>query len=92
LQKLSGTTMIPIPGSLLIDELLESLEIGHGYRWTKLVTSPKLWVHGNPPPGELPEILIIGRMILIDGGDEYAMRFDRMLRALAQRSNLVGVS
>ncbi|MDF1541032.1 MAG: hypothetical protein P1Q69_19200 [Candidatus Thorarchaeota archaeon] len=91
MQKLSGTTMIPIPEDILIDELLENLGVGHGYRWTKLVTSPKLWVHGDPPPGDLPEILIIGKMIVIDGGEEYTMRFHRMLQALAQRSNLVGV-
>jgi hypothetical protein len=82
--------VLRIPDGLLVADLLDSLEIGHGYRWTKLVVSPKLWVHGNPPSSELPEVLIIGRKILLEDGDRYSLRFNRMLQALSQRSQLTG--
>ncbi len=90
MQKLSGTTVLRIPDGLRTDDLMESLEVGHGYRWTKLVVSPKLWAHGNPPSGELPEVLIIGRKILLDDGDTHSMRFNRMLQALSHRSQITG--
>lgn len=91
LQNLNGTVMITIPESLLIDDLLVNLEVGHGYTWTRLVAKPKLWIHGNPPAGDLPEILIIGKRILIDGGDVYATQFRRMLHALARRGKMMEV-
>ena len=90
LQKLSGTTVLRIPDGLLTDDLIDSLEIRHGYRWTKLVVSPKLWAHGNPPSRELPEILIIGRKILLEDGETHSLRFNRMLQALSQRNQITG--
>ncbi|MFW9953806.1 MAG: hypothetical protein ACFFD3_04560 [Candidatus Thorarchaeota archaeon] len=84
MQRLSGTSMLAIPGNLKIEELMNNLEIGHGYVWTRLTEYPKLWAHGNPPPGDLPEVLIIGRMLLFEGKEEYSERFRRMLQALSQ--------
>jgi hypothetical protein len=82
--------VLRIPDGLLTEDLMESLEIGHGYRWTKLVVSPKLWAHGNPPSSDLPEVLIIGKKILLEDGETHSLRFNRMLQALNQRSHLTG--
>ncbi|MFW9931946.1 MAG: hypothetical protein ACFFDR_04750 [Candidatus Thorarchaeota archaeon] len=85
-----NTSRIQIPPTLSVEYLISSLEIGHGYSWTRLLSSPKLIIHGKPPLGDLPEVLIYGKSILLENGDEYLLRFRRMLQALAQQSQIVG--
>ncbi len=87
---LHNTIRLPIPPTLSISYLIESLELGHGYKWTRLITSPKPLIHGKPPLGDLPEVLIIGRNILLEDGEEYIVRFRRMMQALAQQNQVIG--
>ncbi|MFW9850807.1 MAG: hypothetical protein ACFFF4_16895 [Candidatus Thorarchaeota archaeon] len=90
MQKLNGTTILRIPEGLLIEDLLDSLEVGHGYVWTRLVVSPKIWIYGSPPSSELPELLIIGRNILLEDNESLSQSFSRMLQALSHRSQVLG--
>ena len=90
MKQLHNTVRIQIPPTLAVSYLITSLEIGHGYTWTRLLSTPKLLIHGRPPIGTLPEILIYGKDVLLENGEEYLVRFRRMLHALAQQNQLTG--
>lgn len=90
MKQLYNTSALHIPSRLPIDFLKDALEVGHGYHWTTLLTTPRLCIHGNPPVGDLPEIMIVGKTILIEGNPECSARFRRMLQALAHQHQLTG--
>jgi hypothetical protein len=90
LKRLHNTLTLHIPSHLPVAFLKDALEVGHGYHWTTLLTDPQLCIHGNPPVGDLPEIVIVGKTILIEGSSECFARFRRMLQALAHQCELTG--
>ncbi len=90
MKQLHNTVRIQVPPTLTISYLVSSLEIGHGYTWTRLLSTPKPLIHGRPPIGTLPEILIYGKDILLENGEEYLVSFRRMLQALAQQNQQSG--
>ena len=63
---------------------MDSLSVGHGYSWIVLVPTPLRIAHGNASDGDMPELLIVGKTLLMSGGNEvYIGRLRRMLEVLS---------
>ncbi len=90
MEQLHNTTKLSLPLNLPVSVLMNNLEIGHGYKWIRLLSSPKPWIYGKPPSRELPEVLIIGKDILLETDSENIHRFQRLLQALSHESILLG--
>ena len=80
---------IEIPPGVKPEEIMRSLELGHGYKWTVLTRQPLLVAHGNPTLGNMPELLMTGnRSIIVAGGDPaYVDRLRQVLEMLQRHSH-----
>ena len=75
---------ITIPTSLRPQAVMDSLSVGHGYSWIVLVPTPVRIAHGSTSGGDMPELLIVGKTLLMSGGDDvYIDRLRRMLEVLS---------
>jgi hypothetical protein len=79
---------LEIPPGVKPEDIIRSLELGHGYKWTVLVRRPLLVAHGNPTLGNMPELLLTGnRTIVIAGGNPaYVDRLRQVLDMLQRHS------
>jgi hypothetical protein len=79
---------LEIPPGVTPEEIMRSLELGHGYKWTVLTRRPLLVAHGNPTLGNMPELLMTGnRSIVVAGGDPaYVERLRQILDMLHRHS------
>jgi hypothetical protein len=63
---------------------MDSLSVGHGYSWIVIVPTPLRIAHGSTSGDDMPELLIVGKTLLMSGGDEvYISRLRRMLEVLS---------
>ncbi len=78
---------LELPVGVTQESLMHSLEMGHGYNWTVLTKSPALIAHGLPKVNNMPEILLIGKdMLIVSGSDTvYAERLQRVLEMLRRQ-------
>ena len=75
---------ITIPTSLRPQAVMDSLSVGHGYSWIVIVPTPLRIAHGSTSGDDMPELLIVGKTLLMSGGDEvYISRLRRMLEVLS---------
>ncbi len=75
---------ITIPTSLRPQAVMDSLSVGHGYSWIVIVPTPLKIAHGSTTGDDMPELLIVGKTLLMSGGDEvYISRLRRMLEVLS---------
>ena len=79
---------LEIPLGVKPEEIMRSLELGHGYVWTVLTRRPMLVAHGNPTLGNMPELLMTGnRSIVVAGGDPaYVDRLKQVLDMLQRHT------
>ena len=79
---------LEIPVGVKLEDIMRSLELGHGYKWTILTRRPLLVAHGNPTLGNMPELLVTGnRSIVVAGGDPaYVDRLRQVLDMLQRHS------
>lgn len=82
---------LEIPHGVKPEDIMRSLELGHGYKWTVLTRSPLLIAHGNPTLGNMPELLMTGnRSIIVAGGNPaYVGRLRQVLEMLQRHSKLL---
>ena len=82
---------IEIPEGVKVDDIMRSLEIGHGYQWTVLTRKPLIIAHGQPTIGNMPEILITGsKPMVIAGGDSvYVERISNILEMIQRQAHRV---
>ena len=81
-------TGLEIPPGVRPDDIMRSLELGHGYKWTVLTREPLLVAHGNPTLGNMPELLMTGtESLVVAGGDAvYVDRIRQVLDMLQRHS------
>ena len=79
---------LEIPSGVKPEDIMRSLELGHGYKWVVLVRRPLLVAHGFPTVGNMPELLMTGnRSIVVAGGDPaYVDRLKQVLDILYRHS------
>jgi hypothetical protein len=79
---------LEIPPGVKSEDIMRSLQLGHGYKWTVLTRRPLLVAHGNPTLGNMPELLLTGnRSIVIAGGDPaYVDRLKQVLDMLQRHT------
>ena len=84
-------TGVEIPKGVKVDDIMRSLAIGHGYRWTVLTRKPLLIAHGAPTIGQMPELLLTGsKPMVVSGGDiVYVERIRNVLEMLLRQSHRV---
>ena len=82
---------LEIPLGVKPEDIMRSLELGHGYKWTVLTRQPILVAHGNPTLGNMPELLLTGsRTIVVAGGDPaYIERLRQVLDMLRRHTERV---
>jgi hypothetical protein len=82
---------VEIPPGVKVDDIMRSLEIGHGYQWTVLTRKPLLIAHGQPTIGNMPEILLTGaKPMVVAGGDiVYVDRIKNILEMIQRQSHRV---
>ncbi|TFG28965.1 hypothetical protein EU528_10445 [Candidatus Thorarchaeota archaeon] len=82
---------VEIPSGVKVDDIMRSLAIGHGYKWTVLTKQPLLIAYGAPTIGNMPELLLTGtKPIVVAGGDAvYVERIRNILEMLQRQSHRV---
>ncbi|MHA1770723.1 MAG: hypothetical protein ACTSYL_08775 [Candidatus Thorarchaeota archaeon] len=77
-----------IPSGTDIERIMHMLKMGHGYSWRTLLKHPHLLSHGTPPPGPMPEVLIVGPDLLIidDSSGSSIERFQRLIDLFSRQS------
>lgn len=83
---------VEIPDGVKVDDIMRSLAIGHGYKWTILTREPLLVAHGAPTiVGDMPELLLTGtKPMVVSGGDiVYVERIRNVLEMLLRQSHRV---
>ncbi|MCF2136495.1 MAG: hypothetical protein K9W43_04560 [Candidatus Thorarchaeota archaeon] len=80
-----------IPPGISLDRIMHMLKVGHGYSWQILFKHPLLLSHGTPPPGPMPEVLVVGpdRLIFEDPTDSSLERFQRLIDLFSRQPVLV---
>jgi hypothetical protein len=77
---------VEIPFNVREEDIMRSLEMGHGYKWTVLIRQPVIVAHGAPTIGNMPELLMAGdRTLIVDGGDPAYVERIRQVLAMLQR-------
>jgi hypothetical protein len=77
---------VEIPFNVRDEDIMQSLDMGHGYKWTVLIRQPVIIAHGAPTIGNMPELLITGdRTLIIEGGDPAYVERIRQVLAILQR-------
>ena len=84
-------TGIEIPDGVKVADIMRSLTIGHGYKWTVLTREPLIVAHGAPTIGNMPELLLTGnKPIVVAGGDiVYVNRIRNILEMLQRQAHRV---
>jgi hypothetical protein len=84
-------TGLKIPDGVTSESLMQTLKLGHGYRWRILVKDPAIIAHGATVHGNMPEVLLLGgRTLVIAGGDSaYAARIETVLAMLNRQSQRI---
>ncbi|MFX1482635.1 MAG: hypothetical protein ACFFCP_05530 [Promethearchaeota archaeon] len=82
-----------IPYGVSPEDIMRTLEIGHGYRWLILTRQPLIVAHGTPTLGNMPEILITGSRTLVISGENpaYVERIRQVLVMLQRHSPQIAV-
>ncbi|TFH07741.1 MAG: hypothetical protein E4H14_07845 [Candidatus Thorarchaeota archaeon] len=82
---------VEIPAGVKVDDIMRSLAIGHGYKWTVLTRDPLIIAHGAPTVGNMPELLLTGKKpMIVAGGDAiYVERIRNILEMLQRQSHRV---
>jgi len=82
---------VEIPDGIKVDDIMRSLAIGHGYKWTVLTRKPLIIAHGAPTIGDMPELLLTGtKPMVISGGDiVYVERIRNVLEMLLRQSHRI---
>ena len=82
---------VEIPAGVKVEEIMRSLAIGHGYKWTILTREPLIIAHGAPSIGNMPELLLTGnKPIVVAGGDPvYVNRIRNILEMLQRQAHRV---
>jgi len=82
---------VEIPEGVKVEEIMRSLAIGHGYKWTVLTREPLIIAHGAPSIGNMPELLLTGnKPIVVAGGDiVYVDRIRNILEMLQRQAHRV---
>lgn len=84
---LNVTSQIELEDDSLAEILIQAMQTGHGYDWKFLVRSPKPIAHGQSCKCSLPDLTIVGRRVLIWGGDsETHHRLRRVVENLSKRT------
>jgi hypothetical protein len=79
---------VEIPFGVSPEDIMTSLEIGHGYKWIVLVRRPVIVAHGAPTLGNMPELLMTGyRSLIVSGGDPAYVDRIRQVLAMLQRQS-----
>jgi hypothetical protein len=79
---------VEIPFGVRPEDIMRTLEIGHGYKWIVLVRQPVIVAHGAPSLGNMPELLMTGnRSLIIAGGDPAYVERIRQVLAILQRQS-----
>jgi hypothetical protein len=88
---LNVTSQIELDSDFLAEILVQAMQTGHGYNWKYLVRSPRPIAHGQSTKGSLPDLTIIGRRVLIWGGDtEIHRRLKRVVDTLSKQTGGLG--
>ena len=59
------TDIIEIPAGLSSGEIMDTLRDGHDYTWRVMVREPKLVAWGSVRHGNMPEIILVGRRMML---------------------------
>lgn len=80
---------VEIPFGVKPEDIMRTLEIGHGYKWIVLVRQPVVIAHGTPTIGNMPELLMTGdhSMIVAGGDPAYVDRIRQVLVMLQRQSH-----
>ena len=79
------TDIIEIPDGLSAGEVMDILENGHSYEWMVLLREPRLVATGSVPQGRMPELVLIGRRIMLTDREGHSERLRNLLNILGRR-------
>jgi len=85
---------IAIPSGVNPKDIMKSLIIGHGYRWTVLTEQPILIAFGESTVSDMPELLITGNksVVVACGNENYTNRIKNILDMLQRQAHRVDFS
>ncbi|TFG34593.1 hypothetical protein EU527_02495 [Candidatus Thorarchaeota archaeon] len=85
---------ILIPEGVNPKDIIESLTIGHGYKWIILTEQPILVAYGEPSVGDMPELLLTGdKSIVVAGSNSaYVSRIRSVLEMLQRQAHRINFS
>lgn len=83
----SERTGLALPRNVKPQLVMDALTKGHGYQWIVLARNPMLLAYGEPPSGNMPQLLFTGNTTLVVafGDPAYVHRLRRMLEILEQQ-------
>ena len=80
-----NTDIIEIPEALSSREVMDILHDGHSYEWMILLREPRLVATGAVPDGRMPELVLIGRRIILTDREGHSDRLQNLLDILKRR-------
>lgn len=85
---------IEIPSGVKPKDIMESLKLGHGYRWIILTEKPVLIAFGESSVGDMPELLFTGNHSMVIAGSNllYKTRIQSVLKMLQRQSHRLDFS
>ena len=81
----ADTDIVEMPNGLSAKVLMDTLEDGHGYTWMVMVREPRLVAWGSVKHGTMPEIILIGKRIMLTDTEGNAARLRNLMDLLARR-------
>lgn len=79
------SNIIELPHGLSAGEVMDTLRDGHSYTWRILVKEPRLMAWGTVRQGRMPEIILVGRRMMLSDTEGDAERLRNLLDLLARR-------
>ncbi len=79
------TEIIERPTGLSAGEVMDTLRDGHDYSWRVMVREPNLVAWGSVRHGNMPEIILVGRRIMLTDTEGNTERLRTLMELLVRR-------
>ncbi|RLI57887.1 MAG: hypothetical protein DRO87_06525 [Candidatus Thorarchaeota archaeon] len=85
--EVSHPLALEIPSGVSVTAIMDFLKRGQGYVWSVLSRGPVPLLLGHPPRSNLPEVIVISKMLFVNPGDDIARGRFVMMLDLLNRQN-----
>lgn len=83
----NNTRFVPLPQKLDMQDAMEALRVGLGYKWIRLTLDTVAL--GMPPDQSLPDLIAVKTEFVTSASEEDVERLEAALKAIAEQNGVI---